>query len=110
LRRWGILAGSIGGVELSGLVEQTSTGAEQKATDLTGSRTTWQHPWELVERDSLLKKLRDITINSDNQNTRPKLQQSTTVKTVDAESGQILLEDGTQDEADVIVAADGINV
>ena len=110
MRRWGVLAGSIGGVELSGLVEQTATGADQKVTDLTGSRSTWQHPWELVERDALLKKLQDITINSDDQNTRPTLQLSAAVKTVDAESGQVLLEDGTQDEVDVIVAADGINV
>jgi len=110
LRRWGILAKSIGGIELSGVVEQTSTGAKQKVTDLTGAKSIWQHPWELVETASLLKKLRDITINGDDNNAHSTLHKSVTVKTVDPEAGQILLDDGTQVEADIIVVADGIHV
>jgi 2-polyprenyl-6-methoxyphenol hydroxylase-like FAD-dependent oxidoreductase len=63
-----------------------------------------------VETASLITKLQDMIVKSDDHNTRPTLQRSAKVKIVNPESGQILLEDGTLVEADIIVAADGIHV
>ena len=110
LRRWGVFAETIGGVEVSGLAECAATGEEQRAVDLTGSNQMWQHPWELVQKDLLLKKLRDMATKNGSHHVPLTLHESTTVESVDPVTGRILLADSTSIEADVIVAADGIHV
>ena len=64
----------------------------------------WKHPWVLGHRITLHNALKDAALKANVE-----LRLSSPVSEVDAENGTVILRDGTQDTADVIVGADGVH-
>ncbi|KAF7529416.1 hypothetical protein G7054_g9855 [Neopestalotiopsis clavispora] len=108
LRRWGIFAEEFGGTQMNTLKEYHSTGGVVHELDVSGTNQMWQHPWHLVHRVSLHDKLKKVATSSEGVNPAATLQTAAKVVEVDAEAGKVIFADGTTEEADVVVGADGI--
>jgi 2-polyprenyl-6-methoxyphenol hydroxylase-like FAD-dependent oxidoreductase len=92
------------------LKEYHSTGGVVHELDVSGTNQMWQHPWHLVHRVSLHDKLKKVATSSVGVNPAATLQTAAKVVEVDAEAGKVIFADGTTEEADVVVGADGIYV
>lgn len=105
LRRWGVFAERFGGIDVDALVECNATGEEERGMEFTGKNKMWQHPWQVVPYVRLREKLREVVEDGGSV-----LHKALVIVDADPENGRLKLADGTEMEADVIIAADGIYV
>lgn len=82
----------------------TSAGHSTGVGSIAETSHLWQHPWVLGHRVTLHNALKDAALQA-----KVELKLSSPVQAVDAEHGTVVLQDGTQQHADVIVGADGVH-
>ncbi|KAK4891432.1 hypothetical protein LTR27_009927 [Elasticomyces elasticus] len=110
LRRLGLDAEAIGGVECVGVIEYIpQTGAVKYQVDTAKMGKMWQHPWHLVHRAHLHTALKELATGSEGKGQAAKLHVASRVQTVDAKNCTITLEDGSTVQGDVVVGADGVH-
>ena len=108
LRRFGLYAEKIGGVECNGIVEFTPDGSLKYAIDLTQANKNWQHPWHLVHRAHLHSALQDLATADAGPGKPVKINLSSRVKAVDPFNATVTCENGVALQADAIIGADGV--
>ncbi|KAK0843347.1 hypothetical protein LTR03_008703 [Friedmanniomyces endolithicus] len=110
LRRMGLDAGKIGGVECVGVTEYIpQTGAVKYQIDTSQMSKMWQHPWHLVHRAHLHTALKDMATGPEGKGQAAKLHVGSRVQGVDAEGAILTFEDGTSVSGDLLVGADGVH-
>ncbi len=92
------------------LAEYDAQGIKTRTADLREQNKMWQHPWMLVHRVRLHDRLKSITTGENGDGTPAKLHLSSAVAKIESEESKIVLENGGEIEADVILGADGIYV
>lgn len=111
LRRMGLHAENIGGVECTTVTEFFPQTAELKyrIDAKKMSDKLWTHPWQLAHRAHLHTALRDMAIGLEGRGKPAKLRLSSHVRAVDAATAAITLEDGSAFHGDLLVGADGVH-
>lgn len=110
LRRMGLDAAVIGGVECVGIVEYIpQTGSLKYEMDTSKVSKMWQHPWHLVHRAHLHTALKEMATGLKGKGQPAKLHVASRVQSVDAERGTLTLEDGTSIAGDLLIGADGVH-
>ncbi|KAI1616482.1 hypothetical protein EDD37DRAFT_618243 [Exophiala viscosa] len=109
LKRLGIDAAASGANLMEKLTEYTATGELTREIDLKEPNSIWQHDWLLAHRIHLHDALKRAATSTIEEGTPVKLNLSSSVVEVDAESATITLKDGRVVKGDVVVGADGVH-
>lgn len=111
LRRMGIFAEDIGGVECTDVMEFLPHNNQMKyhiPAKKLGEKL-WAHPWHLVHRAHLHTALREAAIGEKGKGSPARLHLASHVKSVDAANATLTLEDGTVFRGDLLIGADGVH-
>lgn len=92
------------------LAEYTAKGVEIRREDLREQNKIWQHPWMLVHRVRLHDRLKLIATGEKGEGSPAKLHLSARVAKIEPGESKVVLENGQEIQADVILGADGIYV
>ena len=111
LRRMGLMAEQIGGVECTDVIEYLPHNGQMKyhiPAKKMGEKL-WAHPWQLVHRAHLHTALREMALDPKGKGPTAQLHLASRVQQIDAENAAICLEDGTKFEGDLVIGADGVH-
>lgn len=111
LRRLGLMAEDIGGVECTDVVEYLPHNSQLKyhiPAKKLGEKL-WAHPWHLVHRAHLHTALREMALDPKGKGPAANLHLASRVKRLDAEKATITLENGTEYHGDLVIGADGVH-
>jgi 2-polyprenyl-6-methoxyphenol hydroxylase-like FAD-dependent oxidoreductase len=111
LRRMGLMAEQIGGVECTDVIEYLPHNGQVKyhIPAKKMSEKLWAHPWHLVHRAHLHTALREMAINPEGKGPAAKLHLASRVQRLDAATATVVLADGTEFQGDVVIGADGVH-
>ena len=109
LRRLGLKAEDIGGVECVGIVEYSPEGQVRYAIDTKKMSKMWAHPWQLVHRAHLHTALKQMATGDEGKGRPAKLHVASRVTSVDPDTATITFEDGSHVQGDLLVGADGVH-
>jgi len=108
LRRLGLFAESFGANAMNSLSEYSVDGSQIRFVDLTEPNKRWQHPWQLVHRVHLHRKLSQTATQNEGKGKPANLRYSCKVVDVDSDSATVILQGGEQIHGDVVLGADGV--
>jgi 2-polyprenyl-6-methoxyphenol hydroxylase-like FAD-dependent oxidoreductase len=110
LRRLGLYVEKTGAVECHGVVEfLPHNGALKYEVDTSKISKMWAHPWHLAHRAHLHTALKEMATGPDGKGPPAKLHVASRVKSVDADTATLTLENGTEVNGDLIIGADGVH-
>jgi len=110
MRRWGLFAETFGGCEMQTRVDLDPGGNQSQAHDFSLLKQRWQHPWHLVPRVRLFKRLREAATAEDREGIPVVVHTVAEIASIDCGAGRLVLVDGASVSADVLVGADGAHV
>jgi len=92
------------------MVEYSQEGQIRRDVPLSTANKRWQHPWHLVHRASLHDRLKHLATSERGTGPPAVLNASSKVVKVEPEQGIIMLANGAEISADVVIGSDGIYV
>jgi 2-polyprenyl-6-methoxyphenol hydroxylase-like FAD-dependent oxidoreductase len=111
LRRMGLMAENIGGVECTDVREYLPHNNQLKyhLPVKKMSEKLWAHPWQLVHRAHLHTSLREMALDPNGKGPAAKLHLASRVQKFDAANATLSLDDGTEFQGDLLIGADGVH-
>lgn len=108
LRRWGIFGEQFGSIVNDRVLEHAHDGRLLTDMSLSRSNQRWAHPWLIAQRVRLHAKLKDVATGGEGSGVPVVLNTSSRVAHVDPERARVVLDNGREVTADVVLGADGV--
>lgn len=109
LRRLGVIPETFKANLMTRHTEYGTDGELIKSMDLIEANKQWQHPWQLVHRVHLHKKLMEVATQEGGKGIPAVLRFNCRVVDHDTETATVTLTTGEKVEGDLIVGADGVS-